>query len=65
VLADLGRFSRQVGLIRRCVGAELNLDSDSVERPLARQYDLIMRCQTGKADEAGFDLRRKDIDAAP
>jgi hypothetical protein len=59
VLSDLGCFGRQVGLIRRCVGAELNLDGDSVERPLARQHDLVMRRQTGKADEAGFATERR------
>src|SRR5690348_4885830 len=63
MLPDLAGLGIDGGLVRRRVGGELDLDRDGIEYSLACQHDLVMGRQTGKTDEAGFDLRRKDVDA--
>ncbi len=51
-------------LAARRVGSRLHFHRQGIERSLAREYQLVVRGETGKIDEDGLDLRGIDVDAA-
>src|SRR5262252_10339914 len=64
VTLHIPRLLRACRRVARRISRALDLDRHGVERPVAREHDLIVRGKARETDQRRLDLRWIDVDAA-